>query len=179
MKETLLHQLKGNESLDYSQLDTLFAVVARIVNDRPLGVQLLDQNDFLPVTCNDLILRRGPGEALEKGQEEGIIEKLYAQEHLIRAWWEEWFQRVFPSLVPYQKWKISRRNVQQGDVVLVLYPGKVSKGDYRLARVTSAVKDEGGHVRTVTVSMRPRNVSPSKLSLVSDSSPTTRVGKFR
>ena len=163
VKETLLHQLKGNESLDYAQLDTLFAVVARIVNDRPLGVQLLDEMDFLPVTCNDLILRRSPGEAMGRRQEESIMERLYAQEHLIRAWWEEWYLRVFPSLVPYQKWKVSRRNVQEGDVVLIIYPGKISKGDYRLARVIAAAKDENDHVRTVTVALRPRNMAEKSL----------------
>ena len=163
VKETLLHQLKGNESLDYAQLDTLFAVVARIVNDRPLGVQLLDEMDFLPVTCNDLILRRSPGEAMGRRQEESIMERLYAQEHLIRAWWEEWYLRVFPSLVPYQKWKVSRRNVQEGDVVLIIYPGKISKGDYRLARVIAAAKDENDHVRTVTVALRPRNLAEKSL----------------
>ena len=91
----------------------MFAVVARIVNDRPLGVQLLDEHDFLPITCNDLILRRSPGEVFENMVEEDVMEKLCAQEHLIRAWWEEWFKKVFPSLVPYQMWKISRRNVRQ------------------------------------------------------------------
>ena len=156
-KETLLHQLRGNESLNYSQLDTLFAVVARMVNDRPLGVQLLDELDFRPVTCNDLILRRGSGGLLDKVQEESLVDKLYAQDHLVRAWWDEWYQRVFRSLVPYQKWKFSRRNVQEGDVVLVLYPGKIAKGDFRLARVTGVKVDDSGHVRTATVALRPRN----------------------
>ena len=157
VKETLLHQLRGNESLDYSQLDTLFAVVARMVNDRPLGVQLLDELDFRPVTCNDLILGRGSGNLLDKVQEERLMDKLYGQEHIIRAWWDEWYQRVFPALVPYQKWKVSKRNVREGDIVLVLYPGKITKGDFRLARVTGVKEDDSGHVRTATVALRPRN----------------------
>ena len=34
----------------------------------------------------------------------------------------------------------------------------MSKGDYRLARVVSAAEDKSGHVRTVKVALRPRNI---------------------
>ena len=40
---------------------------------------------------------------------------------------------------------------------MVHYASKIGKGDYRLARVTSVHPDESGTVRTVTVSMRPRD----------------------
>ena len=163
VKETLQRQLGGNEALDYAQLDTLFAVVARIVNDRPLGIQLLDEGDFSPITCNDLLLKRSPRSGWKSGEEVSPVGLLYAQEHLVRAWWDEWFQRVFPSLLPYQKWKVAHRNVRTGDIVLVHYPGKVKKGDYRLAKVQSVSKDECGQVRSVSVALRPRNVREKAL----------------
>ena len=44
-----------------------------------------------------------------------------------------------------------------GDVVLVQYSSKVSKADYRLARVSQVHPNPHGLVRTVTVAMRPRD----------------------
>ena len=67
-------------------------------------------------------------------------------------------QQVFPALIPYRKWKVEYRNPLVGDVVLVHYPSRISKGDYRLARIVAVHPDHHGVTRTVTVAMRPRDV---------------------
>ena len=59
--------------------------------------------------------------------------------------------------MPYHKWKTEQRNVKIGDLVLVKYASKVTKGDFRLARVEEVFPDPEGIVRTVTVIMRPRD----------------------
>ena len=64
---------------------------------------------------------------------------------------------MFPHLVPYRRWKVQHRNLQIGDIVLVSYPCKFGKGEYRLARVSAVFPDTYGVVRTVSVKMRPRD----------------------
>ena len=46
--------------------------------------------------------------------------------------------------------------MQEGDVVLLQYESKVSKGRYRLARIVKVHPDRSGVVRTVTVQLRPK-----------------------
>ena len=60
--------------------------------------------------------------------------------------------------MPYQKYKDAKRheNLRPGDVCLLKYEGKI-QGKYRYCRVVSVHPDEHGVVRTVEVSLRPRN----------------------
>ena len=76
---------------------------------------------------------------------------------LEELWWSQWMRQVFPSLVPFRKWKSEHRNPCVGDVVLVQYSSKVGKGDFRLARIAEVHPDRHGAVRTITVKMRPRD----------------------
>ena len=48
-------------------------------------------------------------------------------------------------------------NPKVEDIVLVRYDSKLSKGDYRLARISNIHPDANGIVRTVSVKMRPRD----------------------
>ena len=66
-------------------------------------------------------------------------------------------KQVFPSLVPYNKLRTEFCNPQVGDIVLVHYQSQVSKGDYRLTRISAVHHDPHGIVRTVTVMMRTRD----------------------
>ena len=67
-------------------------------------------------------------------------------EDLENLWWQQWIENVFPSLVPYNKWKVQHHSLKIGDIVLLKYPSKVDKGDYRLARVSDLHPDPHGIV---------------------------------
>ena len=91
------------------------------------------------------------------GDNDNIPLRLQFIEDLETLWWQQWLKEVFPSLLPYRRWKTEFRNIQVGDVVLVQYASKIQKGDFRLARVSEVHPDPHGVVRTVTVAMRPRD----------------------
>merc|ERR1712082_362078 len=55
-KETLAHQLQSHQSLDWSELDSLFCQVADVINNRPLGVFHVE-DDYHQICPNDLHLR--------------------------------------------------------------------------------------------------------------------------
>ena len=40
--------------------------------------------------------------------------------------WNQFKVQDFHSLVPTQKWRVEKRNVRQGDVVLIMYTGSRS-----------------------------------------------------
>ena len=49
------------------------------------------------------------------------------------------------------------RNIQKGDIVLVLYKKKVSKGSYKLGRALETYPDAHERVRTITVVIRGKD----------------------
>ena len=135
MKRTMSSVLETNQSLNYAELDTLFASAANVVNQRPLAVRSFSQDDFCSITPNDLLLGRNRL-AVQPTQQYGDCDNIGLRLELIeemeKLWWDQWIKQVFPALVPFRKWKTEYRNLQFADVVLVNYPSKVDKGDFRL-----------------------------------------------
>ena len=84
-------------------------------------------------------------------------------EESFRAWWKSWFDIVWESLVPFNKWKTKHRNVQVGDVVLVRYDNTFKDPVYRRGRVTATHPDQHGLVRDAMVSTQPK-VNKEKLT---------------
>ena len=80
-----------------------------------------------------------------------LVVKVAQVEERVALWWSRFFKDVFPLLVPRPKWAQSRRNVEIGDIVLVLFQVKYSKDKYRLGRIMSIKPDHHQHVRTVEV----------------------------
>ena len=54
-KSTLAHQLQGDLSLDWSELDSLLCEAAHIINNRPLAVRTLTADEHHAVTPNDIL----------------------------------------------------------------------------------------------------------------------------
>ena len=166
-KTTLSHQLEGHKSLNFAEMDELFLRVAHIINSRPIGVRFLTEEDYQPITPNNLLLGRAAGHRSKESDdvdEETDLDNvgdptkhLSVQEEICEKWWEKWAEIAFPLLAPRKKWNKEQRNLQEGDVVLLQYESKVSKGRYRLARIVKVHPDKSGLVRTVTIQLRPRH----------------------
>ena len=167
LKKTMSSVLQTHNNLNYAEIDTLFASAANTINQRPLAVRNFSQEDYRSITPNDLLLGRNrlpvqPDNVY--GNSDNLTVRLQTIKDMEELWWKQWYTQVFPSLVPFRKWKSVYRNLHIGDIVLVMYASKVAKGDYRLARVTNVHPDHNGMVRTVTVSMRPRDSREKVLS---------------
>ena len=81
-------------------------------------------------------------------------------------WWKEWFTTVFDSLVPFRKWKTSHRNVQAGDIVLIMFDRRLGAKEYRYGRVLEAKVDSDGRVRSCDVGVLPRDKRRNPLPYV-------------
>merc|ERR1711888_73542 len=164
LKSTLNHLLANTivtekPTLHYAELQALLSRAANIVNDRPIGIRSLTEDELVPLTVNQLLLGRTANvepAQVEVDPEGYVVADQYLRE-LMSVWWKMWKQRALPHLLPYYKWEQARRhrNLQPGDVCMLLYETKVI-GNYRLCRVTAAEPSEDECVRTVTVGYLPR-----------------------
>ena len=68
-----------------------------------------------------------------------------------------WYSQVFPSLVPFKKWRREQRNLREGDIVMVKFASEIAQDNFRLGRIVKVQVDKDNLVRTVSVAMRPRD----------------------
>jgi hypothetical protein len=165
IKQTLDHMLAttlvaGKPTLHYSELVTVLAQAANIVNDRPIGAKQMTEGDLVPVTVNQLLLGRtsttGPRHGTRDAEEDFKACSAY-HDNLLDTWWALWRQQGFSSLLPYYRHKDAKRNtnLRTGDVCLLMYDNKI-KNTYRLCRIAEVFESEDGLVRTVRVGYRER-----------------------
>ena len=181
VKSTLKLTISSQSTLNYAELDTLFSSVANIVNQRPIAVRDFTEDDLHAITPNDLLLQRTkntvPGFQYSTG--ESVTRRQEVLRELEQLWWDQWVIQVLPHLVPFKRWKIEHRNVQPMDIVLVLFEKKVSKGEYKLARVLKTHEDGHGRVRTVTVGFRGKDKAEKPMPYIPKPLQEYRLGVQR
>merc|ERR1712105_7251 len=97
LKSTLNHMMTSTiiskkPTLSYAELFVLLSRAASIVNDRPIGVRGLTEDDFQPLTPNMLLLGRSGGSSLPitETQEENYQGASKYHEELLDVWWKQW-----------------------------------------------------------------------------------------
>ena len=167
VKSTLGLVLASQSTLNYAELDTLFARVADIVNNRPKAVRSFTQEDAHAITPNDLLLgrtrNRVPGPRYENN--DSLTRRQEVINEMEQTWWQMWIVQALPQLVPYRRWKTDHRSLQVGDIVLVLYDKNLRAGEYQLGQIIRTHPDAHGRVRTVVVGMR-RKVKESSAEFI-------------
>ena len=152
--------ISGKPTLTYAKLQVILAQAANVVNDQPVGVKLLTEQDIIPLTPNQLLLGWTSTNKEEMLAEE--VHKNYGvasryQEELLNVWWNLWREQVFPHLLLYYQHKEAKHhiNLKQGDICLLKYDNKI-RGTYRLCRILEVCVSQDSIVHTVTVGFRPR-----------------------
>ena len=138
------------------EFSALMYDIANVLNERPIGT--LPGNDSLlsVLTPNSLLLGRSraknPG-GWEPETAGNFLERYHLIHQICAAFWKQWVSTVAPALVTDYKWHAQSRNLEVGDVVLVVKESSI-KGEYRLARVKKTFPDEKGVVRKVTIAYK-------------------------
>ena len=156
-KRTLEHKV-SKRLMFMLELQTSFKIVASILNSRPIyarwGNRGLCDPDFLSaLTPNMLLTGRVNSEVPVRDyvtSDKPLCRMKYVEE-CVAQWWHQFMAQNFSSLVPRQKWQFEKRNMCEGDVVLISYVGKCRPATYRLGVVVAVVVDDDHLVRTVTV----------------------------
>jgi Mor family transcriptional regulator len=145
----------NDQRLTPSELMTVFAEAANVINERPLAT--LQQDPDSPVsilTPNSLLLGRSvaknPGGWDQDLHLKGRVQVIGKVSHLF---WSEWAKVYAPTLVLQRKWKTMRRNLQPGDIV-ALADSNALRGQYRIAVVREVYPGVDGVVRKVAVAYK-------------------------
>ncbi|XP_064632806.1 uncharacterized protein LOC135491088 [Lineus longissimus] len=117
-----LRVLAEDRLLTEFQIRTLFAEVEAILNNRPLCAVSEDINDLEALTPNHLLLQRKVA-GLPPGvftKEDGLRRKEWRKiQYLSEQFWKRWMSEYLPSLQQRSKWLTPRRNIQEGDLVMM------------------------------------------------------------
>ena len=150
---TLLHQ--SGTQLDDESLRTFCAEAAATINCRPLTVENLNDPMSAPPLSPNQLLTMKIGSTLPPP---GNFERqdLYLRKHwrrvqyLANQFWFRWKREFLQSLQPRQKWVKPKRDLQKGDIVLVMDENQ-PRNVWMLARVDSVSKSSDGRVRKVGI----------------------------
>lgn len=149
----ILNQVLKQQIIDDERLHTLFCEVEAIVNNRPLTKMSSDPNDLEAITPNHLLLLKG-----QPGLPPGLFQKedLYSKrrwrqvQYLSDIFWKRWTKEYLPLLQERQKWTQTQRNLQLGDVVLII-DDSAPRGSWLMGKVEKTICDSQGYVRRVFV----------------------------
>jgi hypothetical protein len=149
----LLNMLLKEQSINDESLTTLMCLIESIINSRPLTTVSDDYRDLEPLTPNHLLLLRHaavvpPGQFV---QQDNYSRKRWRQvQYLSDVFWRRWTREYLPTLQLRQKWTKSARNIEVGDVV-ILMDDNTPRNTWPLGRVTEAFPGSDGLVRSVVI----------------------------
>ena len=159
-----MKKIYGESKLSINELNTLFAEVTNIVNERPIGVKPNSETDTEYLSPNSLLLGRnssricsGPFQEKDLYDEKPAAMKtrFLLVQRMCDQFWKVWTKLYFPTLLWQQKWHQKQRSLKVGDICLLQDPNAL-RGEWRLCIVTEVFPDRNGVVRNVEVKVAPR-----------------------
>ena len=131
----------------------LMCEVEAVINSRPLTKSSDDVDDLEPLTPNHLLLLKGKP-ALPPGvfQKQDLYSKQRGRQvqYISDSFWKRWSREYLPLLQERQKWLEKRRNVKEGDIVLIV-DERAPRGSWLMGKVEKTIPDANGFVRRVLV----------------------------
>lgn len=142
------------DRLDDESLRTLLCEVEAIINSRPLTTVSDDPNDMDALTPNHLLTMKTcvitppPGEFQRN---DVYLKKRWRRvQYLCNLFWSRWKREYLLTLQARQKWNQSKRNLNVGDVVLVVDETS-PRNKWVMGRIIMVDSDEKGFVRSATL----------------------------
>ena len=143
----------GSAQLNHELLVTLMAEVTAIVNARPIALIPADTEELQPLSPSMLLTMKTRPPSPPPGT--FVRADLYARrrwrrvQYLADQFWLRWRREYLQNMQPRRKWQKFRRNITDGDVVLV--KGGIHRNSWPIGRITEAIHSEDGHVRKARV----------------------------
>ena len=156
--DSMLLQRKPN--LTHEVLCTFMAEVTAIINARPLiPVSTDPQSPFILTPA--ILLTQKVGAPAPPGDfdNKDLFKSQWRQvQSLASTFWSRWRREYLPTLQSRRKWKEARRNLREGDLVL-LKDKEVTRNEWPLALVTSAAMSDDCRVHTVEVKVAAQGIT--------------------
>ncbi|XP_059054459.1 uncharacterized protein LOC131848559 [Achroia grisella] len=115
-----LKRIAGNTSLTYEEMSTLLAQIEAILNSRPLSPLSSDPSDLAPLTPGHFLIGR-PLTSLPTPEKTDtkIRTRYQLVEQLKSHFWDRWRKEYLTELQQRTKWRSSKPNLHQGDLVVL------------------------------------------------------------
>lgn len=144
--------LQHHIRLSHEVLCTLMSEVSAIINARPLVPVSADPDAPFILTPAMLLTQKvgappPPGDFLDTDLHRSQWRQVQA---LASMFWTRWRHEYLPTLQSRRKWVEDRRNLREGDVVL-LKDSQAARNEWPMALVTSTFPSQDGKVRKVEV----------------------------
>jgi len=141
-------------ALDEESFSTLLTEVECIINSRPLTVPSSDPDDLDPLTPNHLLTMKSkmvmpPPGNFQKA--DVYLRKRWKRvQYLSNVFWSRWKKEYVHSLQQRIKWNRPKRNLEKGDLVLVV-DDHSPRNYWTMARVIDTYPDSEGQVRSARI----------------------------
>ena len=161
VKSVLCSLIKSRpRKLDEESLRTFLAEAEAIVNSRPLTLENLHDPESKPLSPNQILTMKtkvaSPPPGVFQGEGTYARKRWRVVQHMASSFWSRWRKEYLQLLQCRQKWTGVKRNLQDGDVVLMKDEG-TPRGQWPLALVTDVHKSKDGLVRSVTLRSKGSN----------------------
>ena len=97
--------INNKPTVSYAESQMFLTRAAIIVDDRPLKIRNMTEDDLVPITPNQLLVVRIstllPTYYAE--EVEDFNQHCRYQEELLDTWWRQLIIQVFPNMTPYQQ----------------------------------------------------------------------------
>ena len=144
----------GSADVNDEELMTAFTGAEALINSRPLTYQSANPSDDVPLTPNHFLRGQIGGqfapESVDDNKNLNIKKRWRRIQELVKHFWRRWMREWLPNLNSRKKWLKTQRNLQVGDIVLLISPD-APRGQWPLARVIEVYPGEDGRVRVAKV----------------------------
>ena len=141
----------GNADINDEELVTAFTGAEALINSRPLTYQSANPEDNVPLTPNHFLHGQIGGQFAPETVEEITYDpkKQWRRiQELTRHFWHRWMREWVPSLSSRKKWHQSKKNLQVGDIVLLVSP-ESPRAHWPLGKVIEVYPGKDGYIRSV------------------------------
>lgn len=148
-----IYAILGNAEVSDEELLTAIVAAEGLINSRPLTYQSSNPQDLVPLTPNHFLHGQVGGQFAPDSvdQTEFNPRKRWRRiQELVRHFWHRWLREWLPGLNSRQKWNKKHRDIQEGDIVLVVATD-TPRGQWPLGRILETTHGRDGHVRVVKV----------------------------
>jgi hypothetical protein len=152
----VLDGVTKQQTMDDEGLATLMCLVESIINGRPLTTVSEDVKDLEPLTPNHLLLLQSGAAPLIQ---ETVKSDLYSRrrwrqvQYLADIFWKRWIKEYLPSIQLRQKWTKTERNIEVGDIVIVI-DENAPRSTWLLGRILETFTGSDGLVRSAKVATK-------------------------
>ena len=151
-------QLGPTKVLDEDEFFTFLAEAVSIINNTPLTAISSNPNDPLPISPATILLQREETDHLDPETLTEADLLSYASrrwrrvQYLASQFWQRWRQEYIQTLTTRNKWKLPRRSLEQGDIVLIK-DSTSARNLWPIGKVKSVKTSRDGIVRSVTLNL--------------------------